>query len=255
MKLRSIIIIGVAVAAIAATAFAWHRYQAGNRYVFIPKDVSVTLPEGTNIADMDGILAKTGIIQSGELIGMAADSAVAKNSYASYEGTLFPDTYRFDLDTPAGRVLEVLTDTFEKKAGNYRKELIVASLLEKEVRTDADMRIVAGIIERRMAIGMPLQIDATVAYGACYKQFVRGKYCDVSQANIVDNIRVDSAYNTYARRELPPAPITNPGLRALQAAAHPQASNYLYYLSTPDGTTIFSKTLEEHNRAKAKYLR
>ena len=99
---------------------------------------------------------------------------------------------------------------------------------------------------------MPLELDAAVAYGVCYPKFLSGKYCDASLANIVDNIPVDSVYNTYKRRGLPIGPISNPGLSAIRAALNPQPSDYLFYLSAKDGTTIFhgrGGTRDEQSKA------
>lgn len=222
-----------------------------------PLGILVTIPEGTNLADMAKILYGAGIEHGGEVLD--------KNNLV-YEGFLFPDTYRFAKDEETNEILARMLQNFSIKTDGVlntrdmmgrenKKAVIIASLLEKEVKTEPDMKIVAGIIEKRLKLGMPLEIDAAVAYGACYSKFLGGEYCDVSQANITDGITSDSAYNTYKIKGLPPGPISNPGLTALGAALNPQASGYLYYLSTRDGTTIFSKTAAEHVRARVKYLR
>ncbi|MEK7615981.1 MAG: endolytic transglycosylase MltG [Patescibacteria group bacterium] len=217
-------------------------------FVFIPNDVQVVIPEGTNIADIDRLISEAGVWPQGTLL---------KSEYLSLEGTLFPDTYRFDRGSTAEDVItrmQAVKPLNSGLSGFTAKSLIIASMLEKEVQIESDMRIVTGIIEKRLAAGMPLQLDATVAYGACLPRFNLGEYCDVSQVNLVDNIKRDSAYNTYTRRGLPVGPISNPGLKALRAAENPHVSDYWYYLSKPDGTTVFSRTLEEHNTAKWRFF-
>jgi UPF0755 protein len=96
-----------------------------------------------------------------------------------------------------------------------------------------------------MKIGMPLQVDATISY-------ITGKK---GTGISIEDTKIDSPYNTYKYGGLPAGPICNPGLGSIKAAIYPKNSDYLYYLSTPDGKTIFSRTLEEHNIAKAKYLK
>ncbi len=233
-----------------------------------PDDIAVTIPEGSNVADIDRIFAKAGLIHSGDLLN---------SEILSKEGFLFPDTYRFgkEFKEPKDgltsvekklkikKITEKLEQNFQKKTadilGNLgnekaRKAVVIASLLEKEVKTEDDMKLAAGILEKRLALRMPLQIDAAIAYGVCYPEFWAGRYCDVASANIVDNIGKDSVYNTYRNKGLPPAPISNPGLKAINAALNPTPSDYLYYLSAKDGKTIFSKTVSEHLKARKKYL-
>ncbi len=219
----------------------------------LSNDLVITVPEGTNLAEIDQVFARSGLLASGQLLN-------AKN--LSREGYLFPDTYRFQPHTSPADVVNKLSDTFTAKVGDavsasgdhLKTTIIIASMLEKEVRTQQDMQLVAGIIQRRLKLGMPLQLDATVAYGACLHHFTQGLFCDVSQVGIAAALHVDGPYNTYTRKGLPAGPISNPGLQAIQAALHPQASDYLYYLNAPDGTTIYSKTAAEHERARQKYL-
>ena len=242
-KLRSItssryIVIGIILGILIGVALWRYRYRP--QFVFVPNDIQVTIPEGTNLADIEKVILSSGIVLTDGLL---------KNSL-ELEGYLFPDTYRFEKSSSAADIIFRM-----KKEHQDRDTVIIASMLEKEVQTEADMKIVAGIIAKRLKAGMALQLDATVAYGACLPIFLRGEYCDVSEVNIVDNLKRDSAYNTYTRAGLPPGPISNPGLVALRAASNPQESPYWYYLSARDGTTIFSRTLEEHNRARARYLR
>jgi len=118
-------------------------------------------------------------------------------------------------------------------------------LLEKEVKDFEEKKIVAGILWKRMENKIGLQVDATITY------ITGKKSVKVSK----QETEIDSLYNTYKYRGLPLGPISNPGLESIEAAIYPQNSDYWYYLSTPEGETIFSKTLEEHNIAKAKYLK
>ncbi len=253
MKISVKIILGIVIGTAAAIVLAAvglraYREAALHRYAYVPNDVAVTIPEGTNVADIQDILEKAGVI-----VGTILTPANLQR-----EGMFFPDTYRFDRDSTPEDIVARLEATFTTRTQKYApiaaRTLIIASMLEKEVQTSEDMQLVAGIINKRMEAGIPLQLDATVAYGACVPQWKLGKPCDVTKVNIVDNIPKDSAYNTYSRKGLPIGPITNPGVRAIDAALHPKASEYWYYLSTKDGTTIFSRTLQEHNAAKRRYL-
>jgi UPF0755 protein len=122
----------------------------------------------------------------------------------------------------------------------------MASIIEKEVRSTSDMKIVSGIFWNRIKNGQALQSCATLAY-------VLG----VNKAQYsLEDTKVDSLYNTYKYRGLPPGPIANPGLDAITAAIYPESTNYNYFLSDPaTGKTIYSKTLDEHNANKYKYLK
>ena len=172
------------------------------------------------------------------------------------EGYLFPDTYQFYIDDTQTDVIQRLLTNFDAKVNDELRAaaarqnrsldeiVIMASIIEREVISDADMALVSGVLWKRLNDGIGLDVDATVRY-ALQKWDAPLTYQD---------LQTESPYNTRKWRGLPPGPISNPGLRAIQAAVQPQESDYYYYLSAPSGKTIFSRTLEEHNINKAKYL-
>jgi len=176
------------------------------------------------------------------------------------EGYLFPDTYYVDDEGGLQKLVEKMLGNFEKKFSTLDKDekrsdfkiITMASLLEKEVRTKKDKRIVAGILWKRLERGMPLQVDATISY-------ITGKNTTKVSRKETE---IDSPYNTYKYPGLPWGPICNPGLESLEAALNPIATDYWYYLSVPggecpqcsEGGTYFSKSLRQHNIGKARYL-
>ena len=234
-------------------------------------DVSVILQEGATLKDMDAILSQKGIISAGSLSKLPVKSLTEKYSFLkntkSLEGFLFPDTYRFYKQSAPAEIAGKILNTFAVKAWpllsgcdgqnskcsglNPVEILTVASLLEKEAPIFSDRQMIAGIIYRRLAIGIALQIDATLVYAKCNGTFIT---CADSKVYRKD-LTIQSPYNTYLRNTLPPGPIGNPGLEAIKAALSPIKSKYLYYLSDPKtGKTIFSETLEEHIENRSKYL-
>lgn len=225
-------------------------------------DVLVTIPEGSSLKDIDAMLSEKGVIRSGTLIALRPGAFALEfpelAGTPSLEGLLFPDTYYFTLDVSAESVARRMIENFMRKGmrliegeDDWYRTLILASLLEREVATFADRQLVAGVLLKRIKLGMPLQVDATVSYAKCGGGY-RG--CEEIVATRGD-LTLDSPYNTYARRGFPPTPIASPGAHSLRAAAEPAASSYLYYLSARDTKeTIFSRTLEEHNMNRAKYL-
>ena len=205
----------------------------------------ITIIEGWNLRDIGWYFENKGMFQAEELY-----------ERTKLEGYLFPDTYEIRRGISLDEIVQKMIDNFNVKLtadlrteiqeqGRTTPEIItMASLLEKEVKTREDKKTVAGILWKRMEIGMPLQVDATITY-ITQKQSVM-----VSK----EDTQVDSPYNTYKYQGLPAGPICNPGLDSIEAAIYPEETLYWYYLSASDGETIFSKTLEEHNIAKAKYL-
>ena len=227
-------------------------------------EVAVTIPEGFSLSEIDVRFKAAGFLADGGRV--LADFTVGnfKKDYdfladapgnASLEGYLFPDTYHFEKNTSLELAVRKMFDNFDKKlSADLREEargqsktifeiVTMASIIEKEVITTDDMKLVSGILWKRLETGMPLQADATVAYGAGHSELTH------------DDLKKDTPYNTYTRQGLPQGPISSPGLRAIQAAIHQTPSDYLYYLSKPTKETVFSKTLGEHNEAKERYLK
>jgi len=211
-----------------------------------PNYVKITIPEGWANKQIEEKLISSGILEQG--------SGLPKEE----EGYLFPDTYYFERNSSIDVVVKKMSDNFIKRISEgISKDLLIdssmklpdavimASILEKEVKSDEDRAIASGIFWKRIENNYPLQSCATIAY-------VLGK--DKKQYSYEDT-RVKSSYNTYINVGLPPTPINNPGLSAIKAALNPKYTDYNFFLSAPDGTTIFSKTLDEHNANKAKYLK
>ena len=235
------------------------KLQAGD-YLFNP---SMSITEITKKI-ISGEVAKIEVtIPEGFTVKQIEERLNLKLPETDLEGFLFPDTYQFSYGASAEEVVRKMLDNFDKKlTSDLREEIAaqgktifeivtMASLLEKEVKTKEEKEIVSGIFWKRIEEGRPLDSCATIAYilgGGNWtfeemrKEIARGK-------------EIDSPYNTYKYLGLPLGPICNPGLESIKAAIYPKNSEYWYYFSTPEGETIFSKTLEEHNIAQAKYLK
>ncbi|TSA44844.1 endolytic transglycosylase MltG [bacterium] len=239
----------------------------------IPTDVKFTVIEGWSAKDIAKNLEAAGIAQSKDFSSAVAKAGQAYNADFSFlsmkprtaglEGFLFPDTYYFSSTAKPGDVIRKMLANFEKKApaGLDYNTLILASIVEREVgrnvfsgaklsKADAEKlqeerRLVAGVFINRMARGMALESDATVGY-------VTGSN---SRMATLDELKIDSPYNTYKYRGLPPTPISNPSLDSIMAAQHPAKTDYLFFLSAPDGTAHFAKTLAEHAANRAMYLK
>lgn len=214
--------------------------------------VTVVIPEGSNLFEVDSILANALVIQRGELINFKDDG--------NLEGMLFPDTYQFFPGSNIKDVVQKFLDAFKQKAEpllssdgtNSQRDLIIASILEKEVPDLKDQQVVAGIILKRLAAGMPLDIDATI----CYAKLLGAPTSTAGCYPITSlDKKIDSAYNTYLYKGLPPGPIGNPGTSAITAALHPESSTYWYYLSDPKtGRTVYAVTLAGQEKNAATYL-
>lgn len=208
---------------------------------------SVVIPEGTSVKEIAEILVrKIPNFNKDEFL------KIAKN----HEGYLFPDTYNFSFDSTPEDVLNAMLANFDKKIKTVEKEITdfgkplsdvinMASIVEKEARTTETRQKIAGILWKRLDIGMALQVDVAFVY-------ILGKN---SFQLATSDLETDSPYNTYTRPGLPPTPITNPGLDAILATITPIKTPYLYYLSDKNGEMHYAVTHEEHLANKAKYLK
>ena len=240
-------------------------------------ELTIKIIEGWGIDDINDYLKNKGIVDGDEFISLAKTEIgnllvlriggkfeIGEFNFLNgspqnvgLEGFLFPDTYRIFKGASAEDIIKKMLDNFDrkltdemradiKKQGRTVYEIVtMASIIEKEVRTSEDMRIVSGVFWDRIKNRQGLESCATLAY-------VLG--VDKPQYSLEDT-KIDSPYNTYKNRGLPPTPISNPGLNAIQAAIYPEYTGYNYFLNRPDtGETVFSKTYNEHLRNKAKYL-
>ncbi len=173
-----------------------------------------------------------------------------------FEGYLFPDTYFFLInDTPEKVVAKMnenlknktadLEDAIAKSKRSFHQILTMASLIEKEAANPEDRRIISGVLWKRFDQKMPLQVDAAFVYALGKNTY------ELTTADL----KIDSPYNTYIHRGLPPTPIDNPGLDAIQAAIFPEKTPYWYYLSDKSGNIYYSKTFAEHVQKKNQYLK
>lgn len=221
-----------------------------------PIEIWVTIPEGLRREEIAAKFA-SGLDRDPTFVAEFLD--ISK----SEEGTLFPDTYLFPKDVSASSVVNKMTRTFGAKTSSlgvssglsYQQRIILASILERETKTDEERPVVAGILINRLNIGMGLQVDATVQYAVatsrCKNQILG---CSWWEPLTKEDLAISSPYNTYKFSGLPPAPISNPGLSALSAAFNPTASNYWYYIHDADGQIHYATTLEEQNANIRKYL-
>ena len=213
-------------------------------YGLIPS--KVTILEGSTIFDMAEVFEeKFSEFDRERFLELATSS----------EGYLFPDTYSFLLNTKEDQIFEELNETFNERSlaiqelindsGRSLEELVImASIIEKEAWKEKDRRLISGVLWNRIDIGMPLQVDAAFLY-------INGK----NTYNLTyDDLDIDSPYNTYKYKGLPAGPICNPSLSSLKAAAAPEESDYLFYLSDREGNTYYAFNFEEHKKNKWLYM-
>jgi UPF0755 protein len=223
---------------------------------------SVTFPEGLTIREMGKIFEARGLGSAASFASAARDAVSLVQeidpSARDLEGYLFPATYALSRRAGApqlvrmmvARFRDVFTPDLQASARaqglSPRQAITLASLVEKETAKLDERPIVAGVYLRRLEVGMPLQCDPTVIYALTLRNQYDG---NLTRANL----QVDSPYNTYRYPGLPPGPIAAPSRTSVEAAAHPEPVDYLYFVSRNDGSHVFARTLDEHNRNVREY--
>lgn len=235
-------------------------------------EVEVTFPEGYTNSQMGAVVVDAfesvseedwseSSGEAGKWMVSASNILAGIPQGQGLEGYLFPDTYRFREDVSAKSIVDTMVLTLKRRMAEgeilipdslvfdngltVHEVMTLASIVEREVQSPEDMKIVAGIFFTRLQIGMALQADSTVNY-------ITGK----SDPGVtLEDSRINSPYNTYKNLGLPPGPISNPGMNAISAVLDPEDSEYLYFLTSPEGEVIYAVSFDQHIANKYKYLK
>jgi len=220
---------------------------------------AVTIPEGSSVFEIAARLELAGFVTQQDFldaavkqVGLVADLDPGARSL---EGYLFPDTYHFPRNFGAEQICAAMVRRFRAVAGqiglkgNVHRVVTMASLIERETAVDAERPLVASVFANRLAKNMPLMTDPAVIYGL----ELQGRWRGVLYQS---DLNRNTPYNTYLHAGLPPGPVANPGIKSLRAAMQPAQTNYLYFVAAganPQGRSMFSRTLDQHNRNVAGY--
>lgn len=224
---------------------------------------TVTIPEGLRAEEIAALLERNGVttadgflaVVRGGVTGHTLVDDRPAGSSASLEGFLFPDTYQLPLDAEPERIVEIMLTNFESRmptdmqqlaeaSGRTVYEVItLASIVEREAVVADEQPLIAGVYSARLQEGMYLQADPTVQYARGYNPEAKDWWIPLTQEEYAT---IESPYNTYLHGGLPPTPICNPGLGAIQAALTPADTPYRFFVAKGDGSHVFATTYEEH---------
>ncbi|WP_066311830.1 endolytic transglycosylase MltG [Bacillus sp. FJAT-29814] len=233
----------------------------------------ITIPEGKQLKEIASIMAQATKQNETDVLNKLNDKEYIKTLIAKYpdiltedvlnpavmyplEGYLFPATYPFYKTNPSvEEMVEAMLNKSRDVLGSYaevgkeknltiHQMLTMASLIEEEATEKADRKKISSVFYNRMDKGMMLQTDPTVLYA-------QGRH---KERVVYKDLEVNSPYNTYKHTGLPPGPIANAGKTSIEAALDPEKTDFYYFIATPEGEVIFTKTLDEHNREKAKHI-
>jgi UPF0755 protein len=223
---------------------------------------TLVIPEAFDVFALTPRIARVTGLREDSVLKVLASPAIAKKLDVpgpTMEGYLYPATYTFPIDAPLDSVLKHLVARYHRVWTAARKAradsmqmserdaVTLASIIEKEAKKLDEMPMMSAVYHNRLRIGMALGADPTV-------QYALGVHRAHLSYAAIDSV-ADSPYNTYKVRGLPPGPIGSPSERAIDAAIYPVASDNLYFVARPDGSHVFTKSLADHNRAKAEIQR
>jgi len=224
--------------------------------------VRLVIPEGWDLRRMAPRFAEISGLPQDSVLALISDPTLAERLGVpgpTLEGYLFPATYTLPADAPLDTLLNRLVAQYrlvwtpERRSradslGMSEREVItLASIIEKEAKLREEMPLISAVYHNRLRIGYPLQADPTV-------QYALGQHQSRLLYAHIDSV-ADNPYNTYRHPGLPPGPIGSPGIHAIDAALYPADVDYLYFVARPDGSHVFTRSLEEHNRARAAIRR
>lgn len=230
--------------------------------------VKITFPEGTSIYKMGKILRKNKVSNPNKFQDLVNEGITAPlrdrhwgifkyMPTESLEGYLYPDTYWFYDKVKIDRMVEIMVSRFEQVVlpfwvvasketeATLHEVITLASIIEKEAQKPEERKIISSVFHNRLKKGMPLAADPTIKY-ALERPTKRVLH---------DQLKVNSPYNTYKRKGLPPGPICNPGIESIKAAVYPAKTNYYFFVAKKDGSHIFTRNWQEHQRARVKAAR
>jgi UPF0755 protein len=252
------------------------KIQAGTYQIsasMTPKEISSLFVKGTSdqwVTIIEGLRQEQiGVLfsENGFAINQLEWQEQVKKE--SLEGRIFPDSYLFPKDADLTTIFQIIERNFQKKVllgfeeeikqseFSLEEILVLASILEREARTDADRKIVAGILIKRLKNDWPLQIDASIQYVVANRDCKKSSAlkCDWWPKSLTkEDLQINSPFNSYLKRGLPPSPICNPGLSSIKAALNPEESSYWFYLTGSDGKMHYGATDEEHAENIRRYL-
>lgn len=238
-------------------AFPAHISMQGVMDKLVAGDIivrQVTIPEGfTSFEIIEKLKSTPELEPSPELI-------------IPEEGSLLPGTYRFQKGQSAADIItemqsamtKALNEAWEKRSPDLpfstkEEALILASVIEKETAQEDERNRIAGVFVNRLEQGIPLQTDPTVIYAITKGREENEGMGPLGRRLLTKDLKIDSPYNTYLYAGLPPGPICNPGIAAIEAALHPEDNDYIFFVADGTGGHVFSKTLKEHENNRAKW--